>query len=353
MRRDNTHSSRNSPHLMRFPLALLLFSCLSLFAILFSVVNGSGSTSGVDFVQLMDKLFRGSGLSDDESFLLSILVSIRIPRVAVAALCGASLAASGVLSQGLFRNSLASPSILGTSSGAAAAASFCFVSGIAWANWLIVPATSVVGAALATFLVLGMTKGESKGLDRLLLSGLAVSAIFGAVTSLNVSLLMQRPERAAAAFQWIMGGFSGKGWEHVQWAIGPTLLGIAIAFLVAKRLDVLGSGEQVASSLGVDPQKLRFLVVLTIALLEGVAVSVGGTIAFIGLMVPHLTRRLVGPYHQRLVACSILNGMTLVVAADWLARHVIRPQEMEVGILTAILGAPFFLYLLLREKRQV
>jgi iron complex transport system permease protein len=284
----------------------------------------------------------------------TILFKIRLPRVLVAALCGGAMAGAGVACQGLFRNALASPSVLGTESGGSLAAVLLFYLGPQVVHIYAMPLAAGTGALVTTILVLHMARtARGAPLEVLLLIGLAISTLFSAVVSLVISLSLEDYQKAGAIMHWLLGGFSAKGWEHVVLAALPTALGFALLVRLAPRLDVLSLGEDVAKSLSLDVHKTRRLTIATVSILTGSAIATAGALPFVGLVVPHLTRQIVGPSHKRLAIVAVINGMTLTILADLIARTVRAPAEIEVGIVTALIGAPFFLQQLARRSREV
>ncbi len=283
----------------------------------------------------------------------TILFSIRMPRTLVAALCGGALAAAGAASQGLFRNGLASPSILGTEAGGACGAALLFYAGAATWHWLTLPLAAFAGCLVATTGIFAVaSRLRTPTLEFLLLVGFAFNALASALTSLVVSLTLEDYQKAQGVMHWLLGGFDGKGFEHVAMAVPPMVLGLIWITTLAPRLDVLSLGEHQASNLSIDLRTLRRGAIASTALLVGTAVAVAGAVPFVGLVVPHFTRLLVGPRHRRLILVSALNGMTLMLVADLVARTVRAPAELQVGILTSLLGAPFFLWLLWSSHRK-
>lgn len=315
---------------------------------------GPSSHSLHDFAALLDAWLKGQPLDDSLDTARTILLAIRLPRIVVAALAGAALSAAGVLSQGLFRNSLASPSVMGSEAGAALAAAVVFHLGAAYAHWLLLPAAAFAGALAATsvLFVLARHRGPTTPLATLLLAGFALNALLAAVTSLFLSLLLEDVQKSSAAMHWLLGGFGGKGWEHAGMMLAPLIIGFCLALTLTARLDVLTLGEEVAASLSVALPQLRRAAFIAIALLVGGAAAVSGAVPFVGLVVPHFTRRLWGPRHGPLLALSAINGATLMLLADLVARTVRAPRELEVGVLTSLLGAPFFLWLLLAKDKE-
>ncbi len=322
---------------MRFGLALL-----ALLAALLAALQVGAADYGLQDV-LKDETAR------------TVMLEIRLPRLIVAALAGAALSAAGVLSQGLFRNPLASPSILGTEAGASLAAAFAFHAGLAFAAWWTLPLAAFGGALASTAVLFALARRGERNrptpLATLLLAGFALNALLGAGTSLLLSLLLEDFQRSSAALHWLLGGFAGKGAEHIPTIALPAVLGFALAVRLAPRLDALSLGEDVAQSLAVDLASMRRATFGAVALLVGGAAAVSGAVPFVGLVVPHLTRSMAGPRHGTLLVLSTVNGATLMLLCDLVARTIRSPRELEVGVITALLGAPFFLALLLRKDR--
>lgn len=296
-----------------------------------------------------------NGVSDfpDWDFTKTVLFSIRLPRLLAASLCGASLSCAGVLSQGLFRNPLASPSVLGASAGGVLGAVCVYYFVSPWYHWLLVPAAAFAGTLLTMFFVLKVFKGFAGGnSSQLLLCGFAISTLLGALSSLVISFLLPQVEKASSLMQWMMGTFNGRSWEHLYFAAPPAFLGFIGTFALVRQLDILTFGEELAHSLNVNVSSLQTRSIIAIALLVGSSVSVAGALPFVGLIVPHLTRSLTGPVHRFLVPCSLVNGMLLMVLADLFAQKILFPRELEVGILTSLLGVIFFFAILLRKQHD-
>ncbi len=326
----------------------IILLCLSTLA---ALSFGSSGFSLNDCLTILFKSLTSSQLSDSESLAKVVLFEIRFPRILVAGTTGAALASAGVLSQGLFRNSLASPSILGTTTGGSLVAACMFYFGAAYNHWFTLPLGAFFGACSATFLLFFIAKRFlGFHIQTLLLTGFALNALLGAPTSLVVSMMLEDQQKAAAVMHWLMGGFSARGMEHF-WMVSPAFaVGILIAINITKKLDVLSLGEEVAQTLSINLKSLWRTSIVCIALLVGGAVSVAGAIPFVGLIVPHITRLFCGPKHQRLLALSALNGASIVLIADLAARTLRSPQEFEVGVLISLLGAPFFMWLLSQKK---
>ncbi|MDI3316655.1 MAG: iron ABC transporter permease [Bacillota bacterium] len=284
-----------------------------------------------------------------------ILLQIRLPRVVLAALTGAALSTAGAALQALFRNPLADPYVLGVSSGAALAATLVIAflpalpAAAGWGlAWWSLPAAAFAGAAatLGAVLLLGRLLGRP-GPATLLLAGVALSTLLSAGVSLVATL---QPSRLGPITFWLLGGFSGAGWRSVTLAAPPVLLGLGLLLARHRELDALLLGEERAGYLGVDvPRQLLALLVATSLLTAG-AVALSGMIGFVGLLVPHLYRLLSGASHRWLLPLSAAGGAAVMVGADLLARTLMAPGELPVGVVTALLGAPFFLLILLRVE---
>jgi len=292
-------------------------------------------------------------LQSSDSLLSEVLWDVRIPRVLLAALSGGMLAVAGVLSQGLFRNALASPDILGTAAGGTVGATIVFYLGSAWLHWSMLPIAAFVGCLVASFGVVSIAGRRSQlNTESLLLAGFAVSATLGALTSFIVTLTLEDYQKSGALIHWLLGGFSGTTWDHMRLALIPLIPGLWLAWNIASKLDVLSLGESVAETLVGSVSRLRVLTLMAIACLVGGVVCVAGAIPFVGLMVPHVIRRWLGPTHRHLVILSFIYGAAFLTLVDLLARSIRQPLEIEVGMLTALLGGPFFLGLLLRKVKS-
>lgn len=301
-------------------------------------------------------LWGEQSLLADESRI--IVEQIRIPRMLMAAIIGAVLAASGVLMQGLFRNPLADPSLIGVSSGASAGASFIIVIAAPLLGMYQLLGVSLVafgafiGAILATALVyqIAARKGRT-AVATMLLAGIAISALAGAINSFLSYIADNFMLRQISL--WQMGSLGASSWPKVWMAYGLLLPLLFIFMRYRANLDALLLGESQARFLGVDVARLKRDIIVWVALAVGVAVALSGTIAFVGLVVPHILRLLIGPGHRALLPASCLAGAILLLWADAFSRFVLSPAEIPIGVVTALLGAPFFLSLLSqRQYRQ-
>ena len=284
----------------------------------------------------------------------TIVWSLRAPRVLVAAMVGGCLALAGAQMQGLFRNPLASPGIVGTSTGAAVGAVFALTFGLAGAFALAAPLFAVGGALLSLLIVTRIaTRDGYTPVTTLLLAGVALNALLGAVNSWLIARSWEQYEAARQIAFWMMGGVADRGWLHVGMLAPGMVAGCLVAGWFARDLDLLLEGEEVAASLGVDVARAKRAVLWSAAILTGSAVAVSGVVGFVGLVVPHLVRLLLGPGHRRLLPAAFLTGAWFVVGADLLARTLAAPRELFLGVVTAFVGAPFFLYLLVRHEKEV
>lgn len=284
-----------------------------------------------------------------------ILVNVRLSRVCLALLVGTGLALSGSVYQGVLLNPLADPFTLGVSTGAALGASAAILMGWGGVQLLGVsalPAAAFLGALGALYLVylLGRWDGRIQA-TTLVLAGIIVSTFLSAWISLLKSL---NEDSVSTIVFWVMGSLSGKGWTHILLVLPYVAAGGAVIFFYARELDLLSLGDVQAQQLGVDVQKMRFRLLLAASLVTAAAVCVSGVIGFVGLVVPHLVRLAVGPCHRRLLPWTMLTGGLLVLLSDSIARSLLPSgEELPVGVVTAILGGPFFCYLLLHRKKYV
>ncbi|MFQ5856519.1 MAG: FecCD family ABC transporter permease [Anaerolineae bacterium] len=283
----------------------------------------------------------------------TIVWDLRLARALLAALIGAGLAAAGAAFQGLFRNPLAEPFVVGASGGAALGATLAITVGLRWSGggFGSVPLAAFVGALLAVSVVYTVAEaGGHAPAVALLLAGAALSTILSAA----VSLLMLLNDRALIeVFTWLMGGLGGRSWPHLRASMPYLLAGLGALWLLARPLDALAAGEETAQSLGLSLPRARGAVVAAASLTTAAAVAVGGIIGFVGLIAPHAARLLFGADHHRLIPTSALLGALLLLLADDLARTLMAPVELPVGIVTALLGGPFFLYLLKTRQREL
>lgn len=276
-----------------------------------------------------------------------IVWQIRLPRVLLAALVGAALALAGAGFQGVFRNPLADPYLLGAASGAGLGASLAMVLGLSsLLGAVAVPLAAFVAAGLTVAAVIALARrGWTLPVVPLLLAGVVLGSVLAAGTSF---VLLASRAQAAGVLTWLLGSLSLASWQRVATLAVPVLVAALVAAFHARALDVLQLGERSAAQLGVRVEALKLAVIAAATLATAAAVSVAGVIGFVGLVVPHAVRLLFGPDHRRLLPLSLVWGAMFMVAADLVARTLIAPAELPVGIVTAVVGAPFFLLLLRR-----
>jgi len=279
-----------------------------------------------------------------------ILREIRLPRALLGLAIGFSLGAAGAALQGFLRNPLAEPGIIGVSASASLGAVTIFYSGLAGASILALPAGALVGALASVMLLLAIAARHGSTLT-LILSGVALSSLAGALTSLALNL-SPNPFASYEIIFWLLGSLKDRSMVHVWIALPLMLAGCAMLFASARALDALTLGEESAASLGIDMGRARLMVVVGVALSVGAATAVAGAIGFIGLVVPHLVRPLTDRMPGSLILPAGLGGAALLLAADVAVRVMIPARELNVGVLTALIGAPFFLWLVARARRE-
>ncbi len=285
-----------------------------------------------------------AGLTGADEVASTIIWQLRLPRVITALLVGAALSTGGLVMQAYFRNSLASPDLLGVSSGSAAGAVVAISAGWTAIGLWVLPITAVVGAAVATFGVLALAKRGASS-ERLLLAGVALNALLGAVTSYVLSTGVVLYERNAQLLFWLLGGLEDRTWLHV-WAALPVVAAVVLVWPLGRQMDLLSLGEREAQSLGVEVRGLRRRMLVLATVLAATATAVAGIVGFVGLVVPHAFRLAVGPEHRRLVPLCVVGGATFVLACDLAGRMA---GGLRLGIVTALVGGPFFLWLLRRR----
>jgi iron complex transport system permease protein len=281
----------------------------------------------------------------------AILLQLRLPRVVGAALVGAALATAGTLFQGLLRNPLADPFLLGTSAGAALGASVAFVVPalfvVSWLGFSLIAILAFAGALGSAALVYTIaTRQHRTPVVTLLLSGVAVGAVLTAAQTLVIALQEHSGLRILGLYYWLAGSVDVQNWAQIGVLLPLVAFAIVCGVLLAPALDAFALGEEMAEHLGLPVERVKLLVVALAALLVGAAVSISGLVGFVGLVAPHACRITLGPRHRLLLPASALVGAIFVVLADLLARTLVAPSELPLGVITALVGGPFFLYLL-------
>jgi len=321
----------------------LLFMSMIFFSLL-AITFGSYGLSIVDFL-----------LGKTSDIQNTVLTEIRLPRVILSGLAGASLGISGAALQGLFRNPLADPGLIGVSAGAALGATLMIVlGGDIFSQYSLgvffIPLAAIAGSSLVILMLYFMTKGFGyEGVTYMLLVGIAINAIAG--VGIGILTYISSDSELRSLTFWTMGSFGGVTWPLLI----PVIIIIALAIIImipySRQLDLLQLGEPEAFRLGVDVQKLKYTIILTCAASVGASVALSGMIGFVGLIVPHLTRLLGGVNHNYVLPGSALMGAALMIIADLIARVIIQPAELPIGLITSAIGSPFFLWLIFKIKK--
>ncbi|NEU25722.1 iron ABC transporter permease [Paenibacillus polymyxa] len=280
-------------------------------------------------------------LHNNESTYRTILMDLRLPRVLVGLLVGACLAASGALLQGVMKNPLADPGIIGVSAGGGLAAVITMVM-LPQLSYLL-PVSAFLGAFLSAIVIYLLAWDRGASPVKIVLAGVAINALLGALTN---GVMVMYSDRVQAVLPWLSGGLNGRSWHHLEFMAPYAIIGLIASLFAIKPANLLLLGDDSAQLLGQRVELQRMLIILLSALLAGTAVSVAGLIGFVGLVVPHIIRLLIGEDYRFLLPLSIVGGGTLVVLADTVARSWFDPIELPVGILLSVIGAPFFLILL-------
>lgn len=336
---------------MNRPLWIVLL--LLAVAILLSLVVGSVVIPLADLAALVRLRLGGEAIPEGLKTFAVILFDLRIPRTVLFALVGAALAGSGAAYQGFFRNPLADPYLIGVASGAglgAVAAMTGGLSGKSMAGLMLVPLAAFAGSLVTVLLVYQLARvGRTAPTTNLILAGVAVSSF---ATALSSFLMLTSTGELRRALVWLMGGASMPGWKPVLALLPFVLPGLVLLLFCGHALNVLQFGEDQARQMGLRVDRLRLLVITAASLTTAAAVAFAGIIGFVGLIVPHLVRFLWGADYRRILPVSILSGAAFLLLADTLARVVLAPNEIPVGIVTALTGAPFFLWILRRARQQ-
>ncbi|WP_408087232.1 FecCD family ABC transporter permease [Rhodoplanes sp. SY1] len=346
---------RGPPGLRALP-RWMVIAGLALLLLAAAVASAGIGAAGIPPGRLLAALGLADGSAADVARDRLILVSIRLPRVVMAIAVGALLATAGAIMQGLFRNPLADPGLVGVSAGAGLAAATTIVLGDKLFGGIVgleaLPAAAFVGALGVTALLYRIATREGRtSIATLLLRGLAVAALAGAGTGLLVFLADDRQLRDITF--WTLGSMAGATWPKV-WAMLPFLAAVLVSLpMIGRGLDLLVLGEAEAFHMGVPVENLKRFAIVLMAAAVGAAVAASGVIGFVGIVVPHLLRLVIGPGHRMLLPAAVLFGGLVLLIADTIARTVAAPAELPVGIVTALIGAPFFLALLLRQRAVV
>lgn len=332
-------------------ITVLIFSI-----IVFSTI-GSANINATDTLRIVLSTVPIIGkkidISDIPKSYETIILNIRIPRVLIGVIVGAALSGVGAVFQGMFKNPMADPYVIGISSGAALGAGLVIIFGTTWTVLGIssISMGAFLGAVFSTFSVYWISKVKNKvPITILLLSGIAVGQFLTAILSF---LMVIYTKDMTKIIYWTLGSFSGKGWEHLTSVSIPMILSMIILNFFSRDLNIMLLGEESAQNLGVDVEKIKIIILIICSFIISIAVSVSGIIGFVGLIIPHIVRLVVGPDHRILIPTSMLVGGIFMIFADTLARTIISPTEIPVGIITALFGGPFFIYLLRKSRRNI
>lgn len=334
----------------RWKLYVVLLLVALVISIIFSTCLGS---TYIPPLEALKSLFNWAIPSlEVNSLYEQIVIAVRLPRVVLGCLVGAALSLAGVLLQGVFRNPMADPYIIGVSSGAALGAALAIVLGLGFAllGSATIPVMAFAFAMATLLLVYNLSRvGGRVPVMTLLLSGIAVSIFLSSITTF---ISMFAGESLHGLYFWLLGSLSLAQWSQVM-VIAPIVVSCSVAaMLYARDLNIMLMGEETATTLGVNVEDVKLIVIVISSLVTAAAVSFTGMIAFVGLMVPHMARLMVGPDHRVLIPCSTLFGALLLVICDDIARVALAPTQIPVGVITALAGGPFFIYLLRRRKRE-
>jgi iron complex transport system permease protein len=336
-----------------------VFVCLVVVLVVVIVISVSFGSVAIPLPTIIQILLNSTGIMhfSVDSSLQVIILQVRLPEVIGAVLVGAALSVAGTLFQGILRNPLADPYLIGTSSGAALGATVAFVlpfDTVYGSFFSLTPLLAFIGALVTVLFVYSLARSSGQTpVIMLLLGGVVVSAVLTAVQTLIINIWPSNDfGRILGLYNWLSGGIAIVGWGSLALIAVLVLISLMGALILAHVLDVFALGEDAASHLGVHIEWAKFLIVIIASLLTAAAVSISGLIGFVGLVTPHFMRLIIGPRHRILVPAAALGGAIFLTLADLLARSLLTPTVLPVGIFTALVGAPFFLYLLRRNKRE-
>ena len=330
----------------RFALLVAAGACLFVAAAA-SIAYGTAALSWAEIF----KVLTGSAEAPEAARL--IVVDIRLPRLLLVGLCGCALAIAGAVLQGMFRNPLVDPSLLGVSSGGGLAVAVVTVFGLAgaWGS-LILPVAAFAGGSAAAFIVYRIAhRGGRTNTVLLLLAGIAVNALASAAIGF-VTFVSDDAELRSFLF-WMLGSFSDATWNHVPGGALFMLFPVIVLMMFARGLNALSLGDADAACLGFEVERMKRIIIVCAVLCVGTSVAIAGIISFVGLVVPHVMRLLIGSDHRCLLPATALGGALLLVAADFVAKLAFQPAELPIGVLTALIGAPFFVALIVAKQRTV
>lgn len=341
----------------KYNLIILTLVILLLFSIALFTTIGTAKVGVVDIYKIIGSkiplISNHIDISNIADSAKSIIWNLRLPRVLLGAIIGASLSVAGAAFQGMFKNPMADPYVIGISSGAALGAALAIVLkiDISIINISSITIFAFIGALIAVLTVYNIARVKNKvPVTTLLLAGVAVGQFLTAIMSF---LMILSDKDMVRITYWTLGSLSGKGWDPVLAIALPSLVCMIVITFFARDLNILLTGEESAQSLGVDVERTKTYILLLGTFITAVAVSVSGIIGFVGLIIPHIVRLLIGPDHRILLPASALLGSIFMIFADTVARTLISPIEIPVGIITALFGGPFFIYLLRSKKKSI
>lgn len=329
----------------------MFFLCaLFIVLVILAVLIGSVHVNLLDIGMILANHLFGSGYAVDRA-MDSIIFDIRLPRVIVTILVGCALSTAGAVIQGVYRNPMADTGVLGISSGASLGAILAIATGLVAVNIYVMPAMAAACALITAFGVFYFSSRKGKvPVLTLVLAGIAISTFLRAMVSLILSYMEEGQMKEY--LYWSMGNLSSTRWEHVRLAFVPVVIGCGLLMWYSRELNILMLGEEEAQSLGLNPYKIRKRLLFLVSLVTAVAVCVSGGIQFVGLVIPHMIRLVIGADNKWLIPASGLGGACFLLLCDLIARTLISPAEIAVGIVTAIVGAPYFLYLIHRQRKE-
>lgn len=335
-------------------IAYLLAAVFLIAALLLGISIGTFSIPILSIIKILGaEVFPFLSFGQVDPMHVNIVLNIRLPRVILAGLVGAALAVAGAAFQGLLRNPLADPYTLGVSSGASVGAviTIFFQVSLPFIGSFTLPLLSIGCAFLTIFLVLWFARKVDRTMkvETIILTGVIFSSFLGAFISLMIALT---GDELREIISWLLGSVSMRGWDYIKIILPFFFLGTVILIFNGRELNAMSFGEERAQHLGVHVQKRKLLVLIAGSILTGSAVAVSGTVGFVGLVIPHLTRALWGPDHRHLLPLSILIGSGFLILADLVSRTIISPLELPIGVITAIIGAPAFAFILMKKSRK-
>ncbi len=341
----NDMIKKKNQHIILFSLLIFLFLSIVIGISFGSISIPFGHSISILFDSITNNI--SPSYSNTEKI---IILQLRLPRVFMAVIVGAMLSIAGIISQNIFKNPLADPYIIGVSSSAGFGSAFTMVLGLNFLGKFTIPFVSFIFSLICILIIFSFVYSKQKiSMYSLLLAGIAISYIFSSLTSL---ILFLSADKSHMILSTLLGKLWGSSWEEVFVSLSILFPLLIILFFYSRELNILLLGDETAESIGVNVKKTRFILIIIMTLLSATSVAFCGTIAFVGLIVPHITRTIFGNDHKRLIAYSSIIGAILLVWADLLARIVFSPLEIPVGIFTTFMGGPFFIFLIIKNQKK-